>query len=263
MRPTITGISALFACAAVVRCGDVSGPTGWVLQSAVITDVSVTGLDGTPLTGSLLPSDAVTIAVTSAGSSSCTRPGPVSVDTLFNQIRLEVHDWVLAAETACTRDLRPYSRRLLHTFFETGTWTVRVVGQSDTSVRVTVAIGDASEWQPRPARAVDLAVTALDGTPVPSVVPSATPIAITVTSVGSSMCSRPGPLATTAQGTTLSFDVTDWERFVPDPLACTDDDRPLRRTLLRTLLVPGTHAIRAVGASGEIVVPITVAASGS
>ena len=261
MRPSRFRLCVPAACAALAACGDVSGPTGWSLQSALITDLRVVRLDGAPVTGPLSPSDAVAIVIVSAGSSSCTRPGPITVDTVFTQIRLAVRDWVQTADTACTRDLRPYPRRLLHTFFEPGVWALRAVGQSDTVVRVTVGPGDASGWQTRPGLGIGLVVTLLNGDPLPRVLPQATPIAITITSAGSSTCSRPGSVLMTSQATSLSFDVTDWERVVLDPFLCTPDLRPLPRTLLHTLLVPGTHSIRALGTGGEIVVEVVVAST--
>jgi len=263
MRSSRFRLCVLAVCVALAACDDVSGPTGWSLQPALITDFRVVRLDGAPVAGPLSPSDAVALVVVSGGSSSCTRPGPLTVDTVFTQLRLTVRDWVQTGDSVCTRDLRPYPRQLLHTFFEPGVWTLRVVGQSDTVARVTVGPGDASGWQPRPGLGVGLAVTLLDGDSLPRVVPVATPIAITITSAGSSTCSRPGEVTLTSQATALSFEVTDWERVVLDPFFCTADLRPLPRTLLHTLLVPGTHVIRAQGSGGEVVVEIVVGSTES
>ena len=263
MRPSRLRLSVLAVSGAVAACGDVSGPTGWSLQPALITDLRIVRLDGAPVTAPLRPSDAVAIVVVSGGSSSCTRPGPVTLDTVFTQLRLAVRDWVQTVDSACTRDLRPYPRRLLHTFFEPGAWTLRAVGQRDTVVRVTVGPGDASGWQLRPGLGLGLAVTLLDGAPLPRILPAATPIAITITSAGSSTCSRPGSVTMTSQATALSFQVTDWERIVLDPFFCTNDLRPLPRTLLHTPLVPGTHVIRAAGTGGEIVVELVVGSTES
>lgn len=71
---------------------------------------------------------------------------------------------------------------------------------------------------------------------------------ITVTTVGSSTCTRADGAAVQVSG--LVADVTPWDRVAPVGMACTDDLAPFPRTVTLRFDVSGTATVRLRGRGG-------------
>lgn len=73
---------------------------------------------------------------------------------------------------------------------------------------------------------------------------------ITVTTLGSSSCTRPDGATVSVSG--LVADVTPWDRIAPAGTACTDDLHPFPRTASVRFDSPGTALIRLHG-KGDLI----------
>jgi hypothetical protein len=134
--------AALFI-AVLLGCGDPTGP-GWEERPAVLVSLEIQAtLDGSDPTvnpASVLAGTPLTVIVVSGGSSSCSRPGPVTTRASSSQLLLDVRDFWATNADACTEDLMLYERRLLHTFFTGGEKTIRAIGDGPELVRVLTVV---------------------------------------------------------------------------------------------------------------------------
>lgn len=85
---------------------------------------------------------------------------------------------------------------------------------------------------------------------MPTQARAGTAFEITVTTVGSSSCTRPDGMTVSVSG--LVADVTPWDRIAPEGTACTDDLHPFPRTATVRFDVPGAARIRLHG-KGDLV----------
>lgn len=135
---------------------------GWEEQRARLEDLEVRagGVEvtrvpaGTPLE----------ILVTSGGSSTCTRPGPVVPTANSSRLSLEVFDFVATDATACTDDLQLYQRTVLHTFFQSGDKTIRALGDGEDLV-VTIEVTVSGPPAPVDVLPLRASVAPIVGTP--------------------------------------------------------------------------------------------------
>ena len=119
---------------AVAECHDATG-VNWEERPALLQTLEVSAVPpnstAVPRPTSVTVGTPLQIMVASGGSSSCTRPGPVTPRANDSQLLLDVRDfWAVGAE-ACTDDLILYQRTLFHTFFSPGEKTIRAMGEGE------------------------------------------------------------------------------------------------------------------------------------
>lgn len=130
-RPGLRLVLA-FAIPLALGCASPTG-LGWEEQPALLQSLEIQatlqGSDPTVNPTSVPAGTPLTVIVVSGGSSSCSRPGPVSTRASDSQLVLDVRDFRATNADVCTDDLVLYERRLLHTFFTGGDKTIRAVGE--------------------------------------------------------------------------------------------------------------------------------------
>ncbi|GMV04502.1 MAG: hypothetical protein AMXMBFR53_07820 [Gemmatimonadota bacterium] len=85
---------------------------------------------------------------------------------------------------------------------------------------------------------------------MPTQARAGTAFEITVTTVGSSSCTRPDGATVSVSG--LVADVTPWDRIAPEGTACTDDLHPFPRAATVRFDTPGSALIRLHGSGGLV-----------
>lgn len=109
-------------------CHSAAGPTRERVVGTIAAGMSSTAALESPVTA--LAGEPVTVTVTTVGSSSCTAAAGAEVIYRGAVVEITPYDWTAAPETACSRDMHPFPRRVTVRFPTMGTFTLRVTGRA-------------------------------------------------------------------------------------------------------------------------------------